>query len=469
MEAASVFSTTRPRGSAVPLTAGSIAAGLLVLTALGRGGEAAWAEGLFLLAAACGWAAFALAHVPLPRPLRIAAFLWVFFAAWCWVQSFHLPALAHPLWAAAAEALAGSPPVSIAHSIALDPYEAQTDALRLVGYAGLFALGLVLAHSNRSTATLKITAAVIALFCLAALALVPAQPSAELGKVRHAADAVFPFTSRNTFCAFAGTALVIAAASLAPARTATGGRGSATGGRGSATGGRGSATGGKARLFWLAAGLIATVAVVTSHSRAGLAATAISVAVALVVARPDRATLLWAAIAGVGLALASLATLTGLRLASLPDDLSIRLAIWEASAEIAARHFWLGLGSLDQALQMAPGQWGDRHILRAHNIYLQAVAERGLPAALAALAAVGLAACQAVRSIRKATPSGGIASAAALGVLALFATHGLVDFSLYAPANAAILALLLGLACGSPRPALPQGSPFATNAHLSHF
>lgn len=448
MQAVPPFPINRPPGSVVPLTAGSLVGGLLVLAALGRGGEAAWAGGLYLLAGACGLAAFVLARIRLPHPLRLAALLWLLLATWCWVQSLHFPALAHPLWEAAAEALAENSSSPTVQSIALDPYAAQSDALRLVAFVGLFALGLALAHGNHAAATLKITAAAIALFCLAALLLVPAQPGTELGKVRHAADAVFPFTSRNTFCAFAGAALVIAAASLSPANAATGG---------------------KTRLFWLAVAAVAAVAVVASHSRAGLAATAIGLAATLLMARAGRAMLLCAAIAGVGLVLVSLATLTGLRLASLPDDLSIRLAIWRASAEIAAQHFWLGLGSLDQALQMAPGQWGDRNILRAHNIYLQAVAERGFPAALAALVAVGLAARQAFHSARRALPAERTVAAAALGVLALFASHGLVDFSVYAPSNAALLALLLGLACGSGRPALPKVPPFATTTHLSHF
>jgi O-antigen ligase len=425
----------------LPLLAGIGVWFLLCLTALGRGGEAAWAEGLALLAGALGAAAFAIAPTALPRPLTTAALLWLLLCLWCWLQSLPLPALAHPVWGEAAAAL----PAIGGGSIALDPYAARGDALRLMAYAGLFALGMVLARSGYSLWVLAVTAAPIALFTLAALALVPDQQGFNPGKVRHAADAVFPFTNRNTFCAFAGAGLTICLAVIAS---------------------------GSARVwpYWLCMAVVCAAGVIAAHSRAGMAATIIGCVVALLLTRPPRLaqTVLLASIAG--LAVLSLFTLTGLRLAGVWQDLTIRLAIWQASANIAQAYFWQGLGSLDQALQIGPVDWGNRHILRAHNIYLQAVAERGFPATVATIAAILLCVRQALRTQRSCHPPAARASkAAALGVLALFASHGLVDFSLYAPINAAIMAILLGLACGNAPRALPRQQAFATNAPPSPF
>lgn len=222
--------------------------------------------------------------------------------------------------------------------------------------------------------------------------------------------------------------------------------------------------------YWLTLAAICAAGVIGAHSRAGMAATIIGCVVVLLLTRPPRLVLavLLASIAG--LAVLSLFTLTGVRLASLWSDLPVRLAIWQASADIATAYFWQGLGSLDQALQTGPIDWGNRHILRAHNIYLQAVAERGFPATLAAIAAILLCVRLAWHTQRGChSPAVRARTAAALGVLALFASHGLVDFSLYAPINAAILAILLGLACGNTPPALPRPPPFATNAHLSQY
>lgn len=416
-------------------TATSVTLVLLAAATLGRGGEAGWAQGLVLLAGALGLASATLTSVRLPRLMIVAAALWLLTILWCWAQSFPLRPLVHTLWADAAKALPGMS----GGGIALDPYAAQGDALRLLAYGGFAALGLSLAARGQAQRATLAIAATIALFSLAALLLVPDQPGAAAGKVRHAADAAYPFTSRNTFCAFAGTGAVIAAANLAALPR-------------------------RATLWWLTVLAICTAALLASHSRAGLAATLIGLATAILIARPSRRTVPLAMAAAAILATASLLSLTGLRATALPDDLGIRTAIWQASAAIALDHLWLGLGSLDRALQMQPGDWGERHILRAHNIYLQAIAERGLPATIAALSAVALALTHSARGLRNRHPAGRVRPAIAFGATAVFASHGLVDFSLYAPTNAAILSLLLGMACATLPPALPRRQGFATNA-----
>jgi O-antigen ligase len=81
----------------------------------------------------------------------------------------------------------------------------------------------------------------------------------------------------------------------------------------------------------------------------------------------------------------------------------------------------------------------------AHNLYLGAAVEMGIPAAAAMMAAAALVALSCLKGIWRrrrdqAFPALGVA------VTALIAVHGLVDSPLYLPANAATYSFLLGLA-----------------------
>ncbi len=411
--------------------------GLVMAAAFGRGGEAAWAEGLIMLAGACGITTASLSLPALPKPFLLAISLWAAFVLWTLVQSLPLPALANPFWG---ELRADFPEVG-AGSIALDPYAVRMDALRLSAYAGMVALGLTLGGRGWAKIVLLACCLMVAAFAAAGIAMQAAEWPDAVPKVRHAADATFPFSNRNTYCVFAGIAVILAAAALAFGRN------------------RAFRPTGRMTLVGILA--VAGAGVVASHSRAGLAAVFAGTVVAVMLASPPRRLLVFA-LAGAGLVtLASLAGLTGARAQHLPEDLAIRLSVWESSAVVALQHLWLGLGNLDQALTMHPGDWGERHILRAHNIYLQTIAERGLPATLAAVAAIALVVLECVRNLRGPNR---FAVAAALGVTVMFGLHGLVDFSLYSPLNAALLALLLGIAGALPPPSGSFTKPQLTNS-----
>ncbi|MGY9057992.1 MAG: hypothetical protein ACKVGZ_20795, partial [Alphaproteobacteria bacterium] len=71
------------------------------------------------------------------------------------------------------------------------------------------------------------------------------------------------------------------------------------------------------------------------------------------------------------------------------------------------------------------------------------------------LAALGFVLRQCTKSLADPAPT----AAVTLGVTAMFALHGLVDFSIQVPTNATILALLLGLAVGQRQEPSQQDQP----------
>ena len=111
--------------------------------------------------------------------------------------------------------------------------------------------------------------------------------------------------------------------------------------------------------------------------------------------------------------------------------------------------FGIGLGNfatvfpLFRALTANVWQFG---VSDAHNDYLQWIAEAGLPAALLTfglLGAVGRRVLRASRAAQEWAPQGLTRWGLAAGVLALL-FHSLTDFNLHIPANALVLAVLLG-------------------------
>ncbi|MGY9058090.1 MAG: O-antigen ligase family protein, partial [Alphaproteobacteria bacterium] len=330
-----------------------MALALLLLATWGSGGEAKWATGLIIIAGGLGLLALVLTSGNIPKGLIIAGLLWITAATWSVIQSLEIGPLAHPLWAEATRAL----PSMQGGSIALDPHAARMSGVMTLSLAGVACLGIVVARQDRAMAVLLGLSGIIALFSLAALLQMSDQAAGPRDIVRHAADASFPFTSRNTFCAFAGVGVIASASLLAASR----------------------AHQRVLQAFCLGCLLCCTAGVLSSHSRAGLAVVAAGSAISLILVSRRPAMLFLVGLAGLALVAVSMSGITGERTASLGEDYGVRLAIWRASAEIAWQHLWLGVGSLDQALQMHAGEWGERHILRADNISLQAAAERGLP------------------------------------------------------------------------------------------
>ena len=412
-------------------------AGMLLLTGtLGNGGSASWAEPLFVTAGAVGFIVAAVSKTHLQTALKAALVCWLSATAVHFFQSDPWPIVD------VSPALAGAEPSSMVFALAAaDPMASFRSGLYLAAIPGLFLLGHISAKVLTEDALLKLILAAVAGFAAVSLLSDIDPIQASPGQLRHPGDAVFPFSNRNTFCLFAGIGAVIAAAKLSR---------------------RGSAPFSGSEYFWVLALVLCCIAVIASHSRAGLAAVAVGVAIVSWPAiRHPRRLLFAAAIAG-GALIATLISNTGLRFLAIEQDLAVRGASWRAAAEIASHHLWFGIGSLDLVMQAYPGQWGDRHIQRAHNIYLQSIAERGLPASLLLATAVGLAVLCIARANKRGIVSKPLGSAT-LAVLAMFAIHGLVDFSVSAPINASILAILLGAATAEQR-RLPSAAASATTA-----
>ena len=130
-----------------------------------------------------------------------------------------------------------------------------------------------------------------------------------------------------------------------------------------------------------------------------------------------------------------------------------RLAHWQAAAEMAAAHPWLGVGLGNYAAAY------ERYRLvrwplalgHAHNFYLNLAAETGLPGLLIFVALLLAAAQQGWRTLRSAS---GWQRALALGILAAgahLAAHSVVDNLFVNNVHLHVASLLGMLAAAQPR------------------
>jgi O-antigen ligase len=130
-----------------------------------------------------------------------------------------------------------------------------------------------------------------------------------------------------------------------------------------------------------------------------------------------------------------------------------RMAHWQTAFEMWLSRPWLGVG-IGQYVEaypefMLPG-WADP-LGHAHNYYLNALAEVGLPGLLVYLSVVLSWLVLAVRRLTgAATPLGRGVAIGVLGVLAATSTHNLFD-NLYVSGMNVHLGLLIGLLAGLPR------------------
>lgn len=207
------------------------------------------------------------------------------------------------------------------------------------------------------------------------------------------------------------------------------------------------------------AGLIALVVLallvclLLSTSRAGLASAAFGLVVlwaGLFINQtlPRRVLLLLAA-AAVVLLLAVLAIAGPLLLARLAPDMLIkddRMGIWAVTMQMIRDHplTGQGLNSYDQLFPLYRSEDITRSYTRAHSTYLELAAELGLPAALLFFLSYLLIGVRLLKGVLIRRQQA-IYPVIGLAVLAQAAAHSLVDFSFQTPANAAGLAILLGL------------------------
>ncbi len=375
-----------------------------------------------------------------------------------------------------AEADAGgevSPPQRPTRPLSVYPHATRVEAVRWLAVFALFAVvssQVAGATSFRRLAVaLTVNGLLLALFALAQLA--SARPRTVYWNFETPGVPFGPFTYRNQFAAYinlclaAGLGLVLGGAS----------GGLRTGRPGSS--GRGPAPASPARL-WAALGVaLMLAALLCSGSRGGVAALAlgalVTAPVLLARARPARGHL-----ALVGLVAALLfGTLVVLGVKPLEGRLSslwtgeafedVRWGIWRNVLAIVP-HFpaaGCGYGTLlyvEPAYRvrlyaaLPANSWA---VLRhAHNDYLEALAEGGLPRLVLTLALTASVIGLGVRAVRRngGRRTGALAFGALLGVVTL-ALHALVDFVTPNPAVAVLAAVvaahLVSLDPAEPAPA----------------
>ncbi|HUS14681.1 MAG TPA: O-antigen ligase family protein, partial [Chloroflexia bacterium] len=160
------------------------------------------------------------------------------------------------------------------------------------------------------------------------------------------------------------------------------------------------------------------------------------------------------------------ALLAGASVESQHDTALFRLVLWDRAVRMIADHPFTGVGLNNfplvqrQLYPIFPTQ-PEALVIHAHNVYLQAALDFGVPGLLA-LGAIGLAIARqcapGLRRIPSATPSpAAVVLAGYCASLLVYALHGLTD-ALAVGSRPAVLAWLLGgLALGSAPAAVERG------------
>jgi O-antigen ligase len=209
-----------------------------------------------------------------------------------------------------------------------------------------------------------------------------------------------------------------------------------------------------ARIFFCYSALVMLVGIAATGSRAGWISTAVSMMVlALVLARRGRQ--LWSAlvlvvlVAGLGAWLYSKALQNRVNpqlvtREQIRDDVRVRL--WTAAARMWRDHPWFGVGP-NHFDARYPGyrqpHWKEQmRPVRAHNDYVNTLADWGLTGlvlVLVPLVAAGLGIIRGWKHLQRSGESGGNRVALVLGCtagLTALAVHSFFDFNLHIPANA---------------------------------
>jgi len=403
--------------------------------------------------------------------LWLPALLYFLVVAWSLLQGSDLTpdAWDHPLWQQSADLL-GETAIG---TISLDPYASWSESVKMLTYAAVFWLAVVYGR-DRGRARfalwlLGLAGCLYAVYGLTAF-LTDLGVTLFLHKMPVAyAGVSSTFVNRNMYVDYTGFGLLAVACLILGAWLAGRHGGARRRGRW-----RRLVFGEESYVLLLyTMGLILLAAITMTGSRAGVLAVGIAL-VALIyltarrtelgrASRRQVLTVVLGLAAAVVLVYALAGAFLGGRVAATAADAGVgRIAgyrmILRAIAEAPLTGYGAGT-SLDVFFLHNDGSlW--QAFNYAHNIYLGAVVELGLPAAAALFVAVGLVALQCLRGIAR---RGRDHAFAALGVGAtvLVAVHGLFDSPLYLAANAATFSLLLGLAYAQSWPTRSAGSGVA--------
>jgi O-antigen ligase len=431
---------------------------LIAVAPLPFGSDRPWAWSLIamtvgVLLLAWGFSA-ALSRDSQPRSLRpILPSVALFVAVIAWAAFQTVPIAPddwrHALWAEAASGLG----IPLAAPISLDPAETWTAILRLLSYGGAFLLTFQLCTSTKRSEDL-VRVLIVATLIYAGYGLVVV--SADLGTVLWYADfgarhyLTSTFLYRNAFATYAALGLLCALAMLfRPSMR----RGDLDRGWRFASRALGDYFFARKWVLMLACSIL-FVAILLTHSRAGLGVTVIGICLFLAImalaGRRKRyvlASIGIIAIAGVVMILMSGGdTLNRLDRAPVAaaERGGVYVRVLEAIAEKPATG--VGYGTFANVFGMHRGEQLNSPFRRAHNTYLENALELGVPAAAALLLAVGWVVIICVSSVlrhrrRAFLPCLGISAVVMVGL------HALVDYSLQVPAVALTFAAILGAAC----------------------
>lgn len=385
-----------------------------------------------------------LARIPVAATLFAVVCLWVLIQASPALSGW----LAHPIWGLAADNL-GLP---LAATLSVDPAETEYNLFRLLAFGGTFYLAYRFgARSGRARAILIVLAATGTLYALYGLVLHLSGTETVLGmkKWYYVGDLTATFINRNSFATFAGLGTVICLALVlaGPRRSR-----------------RGPVDDDQAppesRWRWSllsrpAAGLALIVmflAVVFTHSRAGLIATLVGMTTFLVG---------WSLIGGRWnrlpkavpvVVLAGVLIIVGIagdrtlgRMDRTAVDYQYREGKYEMILDAIASAPWTGYGAFERAFRMYRDQrFPTGAVEYAHNDYLQTLMELGVPVGLCLLAALGLLVlrCGKGAFVRQRDGEYPLAGLACTGVVG---THAFLDFSMQNPAVVVTYLTVLGV------------------------
>lgn len=426
----------------------------LLLLPIGLGGNRAIPFGLMQIGLGIFFAGFAFTehtYIHWPKRLKVALVLFAAVLLWGFVQTLSITPTAwhHPLWAEAQKALP-----ALQGSISLTPDAGLLALQRLITYV-LIGTAIYVLAKDPTTARRLITMFWIVGVALCAFALLQhwLQPTRILwlAKWSYEDDVTGTFVNRNHFADYAGLTFITGIA-LAWQSFRTFFRGIKRHQYGEALQTwfvrRGAP-------FMAMLGIVA-VALIQSHSRAGLVCTLIAAAVfsfsyLIYQRRFKSAVLLTAAIAVAGAAIVLVMADAG-RFATLFKDYSSldRMKVYTLTAGAIQTNPWFGhgLGSFESAFRLyrdTSMMWGEFGFNHVHSDWLETAFDLGVPFALlfvTALAVIISGLWHGVRTRHK----DGLYPALGLAASVLVLTHALVDFNMQMPGVVVSWLILLG--CG---------------------
>jgi O-antigen ligase len=388
-------------------------------------------------------------------------------AAWAWLQTRAglLPAAwDHPLWDLAGGALGWQLPATIS----VDPYHTGAALLRLLAYGGVFWLAYQLcARTSRARTALvwiSYAAVVYAVYGLL-MYFLGLDLILFFQKTAYLEDLTATFVNRNSFATYAGLGLICMTGLIMVLITQS------AGSRGTVN------TEGVLRIIetiaergWpLILGWLALLlALLLSHSRAGLLSTLVGLGVFLAAAGLTRAVnrRLALAVGAVASALIVLflalngdALVRRLLTTSLGDE--DRPVVYARVTEAVrdSGNLGTGYGTFEEIFRFYRTPEIQGTFTKAHNVYLENMLELGVPAAAILAAAVAVLFVLCAIGVRRRRQNA-VYPCVGLAATVVVAVHSLVDFSLQIPAVAMTYAMIMGLACAQCRSSRRPDDPW---------